>query len=53
MSDTNVIMFAIWTMNGEEFAGSAQTKIERAIERVIKEVEDKDGLRLLYTTTKA
>ena len=44
-----VILFSVWSMNGDSLSTLAQDELEQAIERAIKNVEQKEKTRLLYT----
>ncbi|MBU6232378.1 hypothetical protein KGP36_07125 [Patescibacteria group bacterium] len=51
--ESNVVLFSVWSMAGEPMSLATQAQIERAIEKVVKELDEVDGVRLLYTVTKA
>lgn len=42
--------FTVWNMNGGPLSQSAQDALSNAIESVIKDLEEKDGLRLLWAS---
>jgi hypothetical protein len=47
---SNFFYSSVWTTNGGPIPQSVTDALEKAIEAVLKGVEEKDGLRLLYTS---
>ncbi|MDE2104784.1 MAG: hypothetical protein KGL39_46535 [Patescibacteria group bacterium] len=42
------VNYQVWTMNQGPLSLEAQAEIDQAIEKAIKQVEKKEGTRLLY-----
>lgn len=42
--------FTIWNMNGGPLPRSAQEALSAAVEATIKDIEERDGLRLLWAS---
>lgn len=51
MSTTNFAHITVWNMNGGPIPPDAVKTITDTIEKVVKETEEKDSVRLLYTVT--
>jgi hypothetical protein len=42
--------FTVWNMNGGPLSQNAQDALSNAIQSAIKEIEEKDGTRLLWAS---
>jgi len=47
---TEYLYSTIWNMNGGPIPQGTVDALERAIEGVLRSVDNKEGIRLLYTT---